>query len=174
MANKYDITINEGPVSYHGEVLQKRLEELEGSSGGEGGGSGVLVLTYGETVDLQAVMKALQDKVPVFCMVTQGGDGFTTLPLVLLGDGFLFSGAISVNGNTGLYVATYVPNAPTPWSINAVMLQPNNLVTSISAQSTDAQYPSAKCVYDAIDNAVGDIESALATIIGNGGSPQVI
>ena len=36
----------------------------------------------------------------------------------------------------------------------------SNLVTSISAQSTDTQYPSAKCVYDI----VGDIESLLSTI----------
>ena len=36
----------------------------------------------------------------------------------------------------------------------------SNKVTSLSAQSTDAQYPSAKCVYDAI----GDIETLLASI----------
>ena len=36
----------------------------------------------------------------------------------------------------------------------------SNLVTSISASSTDTQYPSAKCVYDI----VGDIESLLSTI----------
>ena len=35
-----------------------------------------------------------------------------------------------------------------------------NLVTSLSASSTDTQYPSAKCVY----NIVGDIETALNTI----------
>ena len=35
-----------------------------------------------------------------------------------------------------------------------------NLVTSLSASSTDTQYPSAKCVYDL----VGDIEAALAAI----------
>ena len=37
-----------------------------------------------------------------------------------------------------------------------------NKVTSLSAQSTDTQYPSAKCVYDI----VGDVESALAALIG--------
>lgn len=36
----------------------------------------------------------------------------------------------------------------------------SNLVTSISSSSTDAQYPSAKCVYDI----VGDIETLLAAI----------
>lgn len=36
----------------------------------------------------------------------------------------------------------------------------DNLVTSLSSSSTDAQYPSAKCVYDL----VGDIETLLASI----------
>lgn len=39
-------------------------------------------------------------------------------------------------------------------------------VTSISSSSTDAQYPSAKCVYDI----VGDIESALIVLRGGGAS----
>ena len=37
---------------------------------------------------------------------------------------------------------------------------PANKVTSISAQSTDTEYPSAKCVYDI----VGNIETLLAAI----------
>lgn len=36
----------------------------------------------------------------------------------------------------------------------------SNLVTSLTSSSTDAQYPSAKCVYDLI----GDIETLLAAI----------
>ena len=36
----------------------------------------------------------------------------------------------------------------------------SNKVTSLSASSTDTQYPSAKCVYDLI----GDVESLLASI----------
>ena len=36
----------------------------------------------------------------------------------------------------------------------------SNLVTSISSQSTDTQYPSAKCVYDI----VGDIETLLSQV----------
>ena len=35
-----------------------------------------------------------------------------------------------------------------------------NKVTSLSASSTDTQYPSAKCVYDII----GDVESALQAL----------
>lgn len=38
-----------------------------------------------------------------------------------------------------------------------------NKVTSLSSSSTDVQYPSAKCVYDLI----GDVESALAALIGS-------
>ena len=38
----------------------------------------------------------------------------------------------------------------------------SNLVTTISASSTDAQYPSAKCVYDLL----GNIEAALQEING--------
>ena len=34
----------------------------------------------------------------------------------------------------------------------------SNKVTSISSSSTDTQYPSAKCVYDYIDDLIGDIE----------------
>ncbi len=33
----------------------------------------------------------------------------------------------------------------------------SNKVTSISSSSTDTQYPSAKCVYDAINNAIGSV-----------------
>ena len=37
----------------------------------------------------------------------------------------------------------------------------NNKVTSLSSSSTDAQYPSAKCVYDI----VGDIETLLTALL---------
>ena len=37
-----------------------------------------------------------------------------------------------------------------------------NKVTSLSSSSTDTEYPSAKAVYDV----VGDVESALAALIG--------
>ena len=42
----------------------------------------------------------------------------------------------------------------------------SNKVTSISASSTDTQYPSAKCVYDAI----GDVETILNTLNDGGGA----
>ena len=52
-------------------------------------------------------------------------------------------------------------NKPTIPSIAGCELTANK-VTSLTAQSTDTQYPSAKCVYDI----VGNIESALTTILG--------
>lgn len=59
--------------------------------------------------------------------------------------GFLTSAPVtSVNGRTGAVTG----------------LQDSNLVTSLSASSTDAQYPSAKCVYDL----VGNVESLLSSI----------
>lgn len=44
----------------------------------------------------------------------------------------------------------------------------SNKVTSLSAQSTDTQYPSAKCVYDYIQTELGSINTALEAIIGGG------
>lgn len=48
----------------------------------------------------------------------------------------------------------------------------SNKVTEINIQSTDAQYPSAKAVYDAIDNVLGNINEALDEIIGE--SPEEV
>ena len=41
----------------------------------------------------------------------------------------------------------------------------SNKVVSLSANSTDTEYPSAKCVYDLI----GDIEEVLTTLTTGGG-----
>lgn len=40
----------------------------------------------------------------------------------------------------------------------------SNKTLSISADSTDSQYPSAKAVYDLVDDMVGDIETLLGGI----------
>jgi hypothetical protein len=44
--------------------------------------------------------------------------------------------------------------------VEASNLQEKNLVTTISASSTDSQYPSAKCMWDII----GNIETRLSNI----------
>ena len=71
------------------------------------------------------------------------------------------SSTVQPNAVAGYY---YVVVATVATSISAAewdaKQDKSNLVTSISAQSTDTQYPSAKCVYDI----VGDIESLLSTI----------
>lgn len=43
-----------------------------------------------------------------------------------------------------------------------------NKVTGINAQSTNTAYPSAKAVYEYVDDIVGDINAALETIMGGG------
>jgi hypothetical protein len=40
----------------------------------------------------------------------------------------------------------------------------SNKVTSLSAQSTNTQYPSAKCVYDFVTDQIGNIETALSEV----------
>lgn len=66
------------------------------------------------------------------------------------------AGYITSAALTGYATESYVTTA------TANMQTTGNLVTSISSTSTNAQYPSAKCVYDI----VGDIESAINTIRG--------
>lgn len=78
--------------------------------------------------------------------------------------GFLTSAVTSFNGNTG--AVTYIaPVTSVNGDTGAVtgLEETTNKVTSLSSNSTDNEYPSAKCVYDLI----GDIETTLATIIGD-------
>ena len=56
--------------------------------------------------------------------------------------------------------ATGVANA-----IDAVCEKKSNKVTSLSSSSTDTQYPSAKCVHDAIDAAIGAVETQIHNLI---------
>ena len=53
----------------------------------------------------------------------------------------------------------YIKNKPTIPSISGLE-ETSNKVTSLSSSSTDAEYPSAKCVYDII----GDIETLLQAV----------
>ena len=50
----------------------------------------------------------------------------------------------------------------------------SNLVTSLSASSTDTQYPSAKCVYNALQNVDIDVDSALSSTSENPVQNKVI
>ena len=59
--------------------------------------------------------------------------------------------------------ATYITNQITELNnrIDSNFEQTSRKVTSLSSQSTDEEYPSAKCVYDII----GDVESALNALL---------
>lgn len=73
--------------------------------------------------------------------------------------GYLTSAPVtSVNGQTGAVTGLQTTS---------------NLVTSISSSSTDAQYPSAKCVYDAIANAGGGGSANVLILYSNGISTPV-
>lgn len=91
---------------------------------------------------------------------------------------------VSILGVTGTYEGSggggsiTIDSTPTSGSSNAVSSggvytalagkeNTSNKVTSLSSSSTDAQYPSAKCVYDI----VGDIQTALETILGDSDDP---
>lgn len=68
---------------------------------------------------------------------------------------------VAWNASTGTLSIRYI-NGTTQNVSLASFEDVNNKVTSISSQSTDAQYPSAKAVYDI----VGDINSVLEAIVG--------
>ena len=79
---------------------------------------------------------------------------------------------VQANWNTDSEIdPSYIANKPSVYTQNEIDIMLQNLsnvfevktnkVTSISDQSTDSEYPSAKCVYDI----VGNIESALQTIL---------
>ena len=75
--------------------------------------------------------------------------------------GFLTSAVTTFNGQSG--AVTYsAPVSSVNGQTGAVtgLQTTSNLVTSVSASSTNTQYPSAKCLYDL----VGDIETLLTSI----------
>lgn len=70
-------------------------------------------------------------------------------------------GVTSFNGSTGAITYTAPVTSVNGSTGDVTGLQTTaNLVTALSNASTDSQYPSAKCVYDAI----GDIETLLSAI----------
>lgn len=75
--------------------------------------------------------------------------------------GFLTSAVTTFNGQSGAVTYT-APVTSVNGNTGAItgLQTTGNLVTSVSASSTDSQYPSAKCVYDLI----GNVETLLAAI----------
>ena len=76
-----------------------------------------------------------------------------------------FTTALSTNGY--VQVGYYRLSALETQKVNLLDYEQNtNKVTSLSANSTDTQYPSAKCVYDI----VGNVESILTALTTGGGA----
>ena len=62
--------------------------------------------------------------------------------------------ATKVNNNIASAIATHNNSS----SAHSNKEDTSNKVTSISSNSTHTQFPSAKCMYDYINNIIGDIE----------------
>lgn len=88
------------------------------------------------------------------------------------GDTFYFKDSVArstskVSGIKGSAENAYRTGDVNLTAANVGAADLSNLVTSISSGSTDFQYPSAKCMYNAIDDIydiIGNVESLLAAI----------
>lgn len=102
-------------------------------------------------------------------------------------DSFLFPGIFDIDGNSPFIYFVGFLTTSTPGMKylkmeydSSITLQQvytehtSNKVTEISIQSTDEEYPSAKAVYNAIDNVLGDINEALDEIIGEVPEEEVV
>lgn len=150
---------------------------------------GLFIASYGSTSFADIRTAYLNNKI-VYCKASTNSNPATgpQLRMAFLAwaddSKFEFQYYRSVNTHTidqqGDQVFVYTINSSGTWSVvtreatakivagtgltgsysNDVLTINGNLVTSISSSSTDAQYPSAKCMYDII----GDIETLLAAI----------
>ena len=98
----------------------------------------------------------------------------TDIPTFTAGEGITIDASGEIAGNikagsgivvdvdlTDEAIVVMVDQADIPYKSDLSVYQLNsNLVTTMDSSSTDAQYPSAKCVYDII----GDVESLLSNI----------
>lgn len=82
------------------------------------------------------------------------------------GDVYMASADFTISGVGSVETGDMIVYNGTAWKIVQGNLDPtsfeavSNKVTSLSSGSTDIQYPSAKCVYDAI----GNVETLLASL----------
>ena len=106
--------------------------------------------TYGTTTFAQVTQALSDGKIPVciynnFCYVLTYIESSTS---------YYFQGFINGSGAVSKLKVT----SGNVWSTLTTSLQPQSArVTSISSSSTDTQYPSAKCVYDALQNVGGGL-----------------
>lgn len=106
------------------------------------GGSDLFECTYGSTTYAQITQALNEGKLP-YCVY----DGYTYYYRNNASNYHNFNCARTTSSNYWVRV-----NNSNTWSNGFTNLQTSNLVTSISSSSTDTQYPSAKCVYNAINS----------------------
>lgn len=114
----------------------------------------VFVATYGTTT-LNEVASAISDRKIVICIYSNwvyravNSDRFESFDAT--------SGIVR-------YLKIAANNT---WSSGSTNIERTSYkVTFLTSASTDAQYPSAKCVYDTLQNAVGDVHAALQELLG--------
>ena len=86
--------------------------------------------------------------------------GCTTSTASLAASALQSGDNISLLNNNAGYI-TSITSSDVTTALGYTPEDANNKVTSISASSTDTQYPSAKCVYDAIQEGGGGIQYAM-------------
>lgn len=180
-------TIINGIIEESQEVTGQ-LQYARGAKGDDGVGISDISKTSTEgKVDTYTI--TLTDGTTKIFTVTNGDDGTNGISvsdasinasghlIVTLSDGTSIDAGIA-KGDSGVYIGTIPPTDPsikvwidTSGEAGDVEMT-SNKVTSISSESTDIQYPSAKAVAQAIasteeyiDTQIGDINTALDSII---------
>lgn len=154
------------------ESFNTQMERIAVAIEGITAGAGVILYDPDEEYSTGTIGGALKEKIS-----EPAAEGTAGQVLATYGDGTRYWKTVSGGGGASDY--TELSNKP---KINNVELSGNksasdlglltasdingkenssNKVVSLSASSTDAQYPSAKCVYDI----VGDVESLLEALL---------
>lgn len=145
----------------------------KGEPGQGGAGAYYVVLdgdfpnyTLSETTPLADIVAAYNDGKALFCRGFAIGYYFTIeLPLLLAfwtSSVFIFSGSHCVDNSGALpqnaMITITVDGSGVYCEYNEYLTQ-SNMVTSVSASSTDSEVPSAKCVYDLLGNVTALIDA---------------
>lgn len=126
------------------------------------------IAEYGNT-PFSAIKLASAAGYAVFCVYYDGTNGYRTYPLTnITGSSAIFTAPFYTDSLSGVqFRETKCFAADNSWTHRTYYAEAQiNKVTTLSVSSTNTQYPSAKCVYDALQNAVGDVHAALQELLG--------